>query len=205
MSQTPVKSLIVGLTGGIGSGKSAAMAFFEELGVPCIDADIVARQVVDPGEAALDRIAERFGAEVITKNGALDRAVLRSKVFANEKERAWLESLLHPLINIRICDWLASQDAPYIVLCSPLLLETRQHQLVDRVLLIDVPVELQISRTVTRDQNSVDQVKSIIASQMSREEKQQRADDIIVNDQDLAFLQEEVVKLHESYLKRVNH
>ena len=195
------KTLIVGLTGGIGSGKSAAMAYFEQLEVPCIDADIVAREVVEPGSDALETIARKFGPEVILSNGNLDRARLRQIVFAEPQYREWLERLLHPLINQRIRDWLQACQAPYCILSSPLLLETQQVELVDRVLLIDIPEEVQVARTTARDGNSETQVKAIMAAQSSRAFKQSKADDIICNDQDLRYLESEIGKLHQQYMQ----
>ncbi|OZG70510.1 dephospho-CoA kinase [Hahella sp. CCB-MM4] len=192
-------TLVIGLTGGIGSGKSAAMAAFQSLGVPCIDADQVAREVVEPGSAALTSIAEHFGADAILPDGGLHRAYLRQRVFADPIEKVWLEALLHPLINRRIRDWLTQCNAPYCILSSPLLLETRQHELVNRILLIDVPEHLQISRTMGRDSNSEDQVRAIMAAQSPRTFKRSKADDIILNDQDLTHLSDEVSKLHRQY------
>ncbi|WP_020409624.1 dephospho-CoA kinase [Hahella ganghwensis] len=193
------KAYVIGLTGGIGSGKSAAMNAFQTLGVPCIDADQVAREVVEPGSPALKDIADHFGSSAIQADGHLDRAYLRQKVFADISEKKWLEALLHPLINRRIRDWLLNCQADYCILSSPLLLETKQHELSNRVLLIDVPEELQISRTMGRDNNSEEQVRAIMAAQTSRSFKRDKADDIIVNDQDLGYLFSEVKRLHHQY------
>jgi len=195
------KALIVGLTGGIGSGKSAAMACFEQLEVPCIDADIIAREVVEPGTEALEKVVQKFGFDVIISNGALDRAKLRQIVFAEPQYREWLERLLHPLINQRIRNWLKACQAPYCLLCSPLLLETQQYELVDRVLLIDIPESVQIARTTSRDGNSEAQVKAIMAAQSSRAFKRSKADDIICNDQDLRHLENEIEKRHRQYMQ----
>ncbi|ABC31955.1 dephospho-CoA kinase [Hahella chejuensis KCTC 2396] len=206
MNQIPQhKSLVIGLTGGIASGKSAAAAKFVELDIPCIDADQVARDVVEPGEPALQHIAEHFGSALITPNGVLDRAALRKLVFNDPEQKKWLESLLHPLINQRIRDWLGACKTPYCILASPLLLETRQRELVDRILVIDVPESVQIARAMARDQNSEDLVRRIIATQSGREYKRQHADDIILNDKDLAHLYHEVAKLHEYYLELAQH
>jgi len=194
------RPFIVGLTGGIGSGKSAAMKLFMARGVPCIDADNVAREVVEPGQPALNAIVKRYGKDCLLSSGALDRSGLRKKMFASEAEKLWLEALLHPIINENICQWLDSQSEPYAILCSPLLLESKQHELVDRILLIDVPEPLQISRTIARDGNTEQQVEKIISSQMSRPLKRQRADDIIVNDKSLEHLETEVETLHIAYL-----
>ncbi len=195
------KAMIIGLTGGIGSGKSAAMKCFERIGVPCIDADIVAREVVEPGSQALGAVARKFGPEVILNSGELDRAKLRQMVFSAPQEREWLEQLLHPLINQRIREWLNACQAPYCILSSPLLLETQQHELVNRVLLIDIPEAVQLKRTMSRDGNSESQVKAIMEAQSSRSFKQAKADDIICNDQDLKYLESEIEKLHKQYLQ----
>jgi len=197
---TTDRSLIIGLTGGIGSGKSAAMDCFVRLGVPCIDADHVARAVVEPGQPALNAIIERFGKQVLLPSGQLNRAQLRSIVFSNPAGKQWLEHLLHPLIRDHIDHWLSDRSEPYAILCSPLLLETEQHKLVDRILLIDISEEIQVQRTGRRDNNSSEEVKRIISSQMPRPLKQQKADDIILNIRDLDYLEAQVKKYHEQYL-----
>lgn len=193
--------MIIGLTGGIGSGKSAVSDCFEALGVTVVDADIVAREVVEPGCLALEAIADHFGQGILTPEGALDRAGLRTLIFADASERKWLEALLHPLIRDEITRQLSQSNAPYSILSSPLLLETDQHTLVDRVLVVDVPVEVQLARTVQRDSNSVEQVKAIIDAQSSRDHKQQKADDIILNIGTIESLKDEVLTLHKRYLQ----
>lgn len=193
--------MIIGLTGGIGSGKSAVSDCFEKLGVTVVDADVVAREVVEPGTVALKSIADHFGDDILTAEGALDRAALRTLIFSDENQRKWLEALLHPLIRKEIIAQLNQSDSPYSILSSPLLLETDQQALVDRVLVVDVPVELQLERTVQRDNNSVDQVKSIISAQSTRTYKQQKADDIILNIGTIEELQKDVFALHQRYLQ----
>lgn len=195
--------LVVGLTGGIASGKSAASDCFASLGVPIIDADIAARQVVEPHSPALEKIKHHFGEEVITPSGELDRKSLRAKIFSADAERRWLEELLHPLIRARIVDDLEQEKihSPYSILVSPLLLETDQHSLVDRILVVDVPETLQLSRTMARDGSNAVQARAIIAAQMSRSERLKKADDVITNDADIGQLQREVAKLHEIYLQ----
>ena len=194
---------VVGLTGGIGSGKSAAAKLFSELGVSIVNADQIARDIVEPGSAALDAIAEHFGSDILLDDGALDRAQLRQKIFANPNERQWLEQLTHPLIGTAIFDFLNAKrndnEAPYRILESPLLMETSQQQLAQRLLLIDVPEAVQIARTMARDNNTEEQVRAIIEAQMSREEKRSRADDIIENTGTLEQLQQRVSALHEKY------
>ncbi|HNN65136.1 MAG TPA: dephospho-CoA kinase [Pseudomonadales bacterium] len=191
---------VIGLTGGIGSGKSAVSDRFAQHGITIVDADVASRVVVEPGRPALTRIAEHFGAELITSSGTLDRALLRSKVFSSEQERKWLEALLHPLIAEEIQSGLANSRSPYTVLVSPLLLETTQHSYVDRILVVDVPVELQLHRTMARDNNSESQVRAIIAAQMARDTRRSRADDLISNDGSLEQLQQQVDALHQRYL-----
>lgn len=194
---------IVGLTGGIGSGKSTVVRLFGELGVHWVDADDVARQVVEPGTPALAAIADHFGEDILTPEGALDRARLRQIVFADPAQRQWLESLLHPRIREELVRQLqpADYDLPYVILVSPLLLETDQHQLVDRILVVDVPVELQISRTTARDSNSREQVERIIAAQMPREERLARADEVIDNNRPVGEVELQVREMHKRFME----
>lgn len=191
---------ILGLTGGIGSGKSAAAQCFVDLGVHLVDADNAARWVVEPGRPALAQIAERFGAGVLQADGTLNRAALRELIFKDPPQRLWLEGLLHPLIREEITQYLARAQSPYAILVSPLLLETTQHQMVKRVLVIDVPEAVQIQRTVLRDKTNEEQVRAILKAQASRGERLSRADDVIVNDRDPAWLESEVERLHHFYL-----
>lgn len=195
-----MKPWILGLTGGIGSGKSAAAEHFVELGVHLVDADQAARWVVELGTPALAKIAEHFGEEVLLPSGELNRAALRARVFEDAKERKWLESLLHPLIGEEIAAHLARAQSPYAILVSPLLVESGQYRLAQRILVVDAPEQLQLQRTVARDQASEEQVKAILQVQASREERLRHADDVLVNDRDLAWLQSEVERLHQFYL-----
>ncbi len=221
---------IVGLTGGIGSGKSTVARMFGELGVHWVDADDVAREVVEPGTAALARIAEHFGDEILTTDGALDRAQLRGIVFEKPEERKWLEGLLHPVIRDELIRQLKNPlsdtsdrpgpspargegkvcsspspasgagsfaSIPYVLLVSPLLLETDQHELVDRIVVIDVPEETQIARTMARDTNNREQVERIIAAQMPRAKRLERADAVIDNDRPMDEVERQVRDLHE--------
>jgi len=193
---------VVGITGGIGSGKSAVTAKLEQLGIDIIDADIVAREVVEPGTKALKDIQSYFGDRVLSSDGALDRAALREIVFSEPEKRKWLEALLHPIIRNETIKQLNNASSPYAVLASPLLLETDQHELTQHIVLIDVSVEAQIERTIARDNNNRKQVEAIIAAQMSRTEKQRKSDIIITNDEDLSALYNKVSVLHET-LKRL--
>jgi len=191
----------VGLTGGIGSGKSAASALFEQFGICVIDADVVAREVVEPGRPALATIAEHFGPDILDARAKLDRSKLREIIFSNPDEKNWLESLLHPLIREEITSQLKRAHSPYAILVSPLLFETDQHQLVNRTLLIDLPKKLQLSRAAARDNSNIEQIQKIIENQLSRECKIDKADDIISNMQDFAYLREEVERQHLHYLE----
>jgi len=193
---------IAGLTGGIGSGKSTVARLFGELGVHWVDADDVAREVVEPGTPALERIAKHFGEQILTSEGTLDRAQLRGIVFEEPEERVWLESLLHPIIRDELIRQLNPENyqLPYVLLVSPLLLETDQHELVDRIIVIDVPEETQIQRTMARDTNSREQVERIIAAQISREDRLARADEVIDNDRPLDDVTRQVRELHERLL-----
>lgn len=177
-------ALIIGLTGGIASGKSTVARAFAALGAPWVDADDVAREVVEPGEPALAEIAERFGARVLNGDGTLERRALREIVFADENERRWLESVTHPRIRERLIEYLAhfhASGAPYGLLVSPLLFESGQSEMVDRTLVIDVPEALQIERTAARDEVDAAQARAIVAAQMPRHERLARADDVLDN------------------------
>ncbi len=191
---------ILGLTGGIGSGKSAAAERFVELGVHLVDADQAARWVVEPGRPALASIVERFGAGVLLDDGQLDRSALRQKIFADPEQRRWLEALLHPLIGQEIFSYLAKAESPYAVYVSPLLIESGQYQKVQRMLVIDAPQALQVQRTLARDNTSPEQVQAILQAQLAREERLRHADDVVVNDRDLAALHGQIDRLHDFYL-----
>lgn len=199
-AQQPATPWILGLTGGIGSGKSAAAQCFADVGIHLVDADNAARWVVEPGRPALAQIAEHFGEGVLQADGTLNRGALRELIFKEPQQRFWLEGLLHPLIREEIRQYLARAESPYAILVSPLLLETTQHQMVQRVLVIDVPEAVQIERTVLRDKTNEEQVRAILKAQASREERLSRADDVIVNDRDPAWLKSEVERLHHFYL-----
>ena len=172
---------IIGLTGGIGSGKSFVAAHFAKLGIRVVDADAVAREVVAKGEPALARIREHFGEDIVLPTGELDRRALRGIIFADPAEKKWLENLLHPIIRLRIVEQLQAATSPYAILESPLLLETDQHLLVEKIILVDVDEATQIARASARDGSDVEQIKNIIASQMPRAEKLKKADFVIDN------------------------
>ncbi|MEQ4540386.1 MAG: dephospho-CoA kinase [Billgrantia sp.] len=194
--------MIVGVTGGIASGKSTVARAFAALGVPWVDADDVAREVVEPGEPALAEIAERYGERVLQPDGGLNRRALREIVFADESERRWLESVTHPRIRQRIVahlERLQAEGAPYVLLVSPLLFESGQSELADRCLVIDVPESLQIARTAARDDVDDAQARAIVAAQMPRSERLARADDVIDNTGSEADLAAQVAELDRRY------
>ena len=197
MSQAP----IIGLTGGIGSGKSAAAKLFSGFGISVVDADQASREVVKKGEPALLSISDYFGEEILNKDGSLDRAKLRVLVFKDEKKRKWLQSLMYPITNSWIIDAIEKSDSSYTILMNPLLIESRQYKWCRRIVVVDVSVETQIDRTMRRDDNTRDQVESIIAAQVNRAKRLEYADDIINNDQSPNELAEKVAQLHRTYLK----
>ena len=196
--------LVVGVTGGIGSGKSAVTRLFEQRGVTVVDADAVARVVVEPGRPALAAIADHFGADILLEDGSLDRAALRRRVFADESERVWLERLTHPLIGREIREQVGASQSPYTILASPLLLDSSQKALVDCVVVVDAPEEVQLRRTMERDNNDEAQVKRIMAAQMSRADRLTQADYVIDNSGALEALDEQVESLHREFLWRVS-
>lgn len=196
--------LVIGVTGGIGSGKSAVTRCFEQRGITVVDADVVSRVVVEPGRPALTAIAQHFGADIIQTDGTLDRAALRVHVFADETERLWLERLTHPLIGQEILDQISASRSPYTILSSPLLLDTTQKALVDCVVVVDAPEQLQLQRTVQRDNNDEAQVKRIMAAQMARKDRLALADIVIENTGSLELLDSKVEALHQAFLLRAD-
>lgn len=192
---------VLGLTGGIGSGKSAASQWFEAQGIAVVDADIVAREVVDIGQPALQQIREAFGDWVLLKDGSLNRRVLREHIFQSPEARKMLENITHPAIRNSIIQQLHAAQSPYAILVSPLLFETNQHELTQHTLLIDAAIELQIQRASQRDGQNVEQIQKIIAAQMPREQKRAMADDIVLNDGELEHLYAHLTPLHEKYLQ----
>ena len=194
---------IIGLTGGIGSGKSTIAEHFTALGIPCIDADQTARDVVQPGEPALAAIAQHFGQDVIQTDGTLDRRRLREKIFADPAARAWLNNLLHPLIRQRMVQQCQQAQGPYCILMVPLLFENHLQSLVQRTLVVDVDEATQIRRTMRRDNTTEEQVKAIIAAQCPRQQRLALADDVIQNGDDVTATQRQqaVYALHQTYLQ----
>ncbi|MDE1169221.1 MAG: dephospho-CoA kinase [Pseudomonas sp.] len=200
MTTAVSKPWVLGLTGGIGSGKSAAAQRFSELGIHVVDADQASRWVVEPGRPALAALAEHFGDGVLQADGTLDRAALRQLIFEDAAERRWVEALLHPLIGEEIARSLASATSPYAVFVSPLMVESGQYRITQRLLVIDAPREVQIERTLRRDATSPEQVQAILKAQASREDRLKKADDVVLNDRDLVWLYAQIDRLHHFYL-----
>lgn len=192
---------VVGLTGGIGSGKTTVANLFADLGVDLVDADELSRVAVEPGSDALAAIAEKFGKEILTPQGSLARSELRKIVFADAEKRQWLEELLHPIIGELIVKRIAQCRSPYCLLVSPLLLETSQSRLVDRILVIDLSESSQLERTMQRDGSDRETIEAIIASQMKREQRLLAADDVLDNESDRGSLPQRVASLHQKYLE----
>ena len=192
---------VLGITGGIGSGKTAVTDIFSELNIDVIDADIASRKAVEKGSSSLKEIEDHFGSEIILNDGNLDRQKLREVIFDKEEEKDWLEKLLHPQILKIISSELAESRTKYTILVSPLLFETGQYKLCSRTLLVDVEEKLQIARASKRDNVSEEQIKSIIEAQMPRSEKITLANDIVTNNGTLEDLRKEIISLHNNYLK----
>ena len=195
--------LVVALTGGIGSGKSTATALFSDLGVPIIDADVIAREVVMKGSPALGDIQSHFGSEVITAEGELNRSVLREKIFSNVAERHWLQDLLHPPIRERIEQAIAeykTQQIPYVIVSIPLFFESNHAYPIHRVCVVDVPEAIQISRACARDDMTKEKAQAILAAQVDRKTRLAGADDVLSNQGSEEALHESVLALHEQYV-----
>ena len=193
---------ILGITGGIGSGKSAATQWFESQGIRVIDADVVAREIVEPGQPALQKIQQLFGDWVLLEDGHLDRRALREHIFQFPEARHSLEQITHPAIRQSIIQQLQQTESPYVILVSPLLFETNQHELVQHTLLIDADEQTQLQRASQRDGKTEEQIRTIIAAHMPRTQKQQLANDIVLNDGLLEHLHKQLKPLHLNYLQR---
>ncbi len=193
--------LRIGLTGGIGSGKSTVSQRFENHGIVVVDADAIAHSLTRRGEAAFDDVVRAFGKEVLGADGQLDRAALRRRVFQDPAQRRTLEHLLHPLIRSAMRRRVAAAHGPYCVLAIPLLIENRQNDLVDRVLVVEAPESRRIEWVKRRSGLSAGEIRQIIAAQATRAERLAAADDVIENDGTVAKLNQEVDRLHERYLK----
>ncbi|WP_440464575.1 dephospho-CoA kinase [Psychrobacter sp. ASPA161_6] len=207
--QTPQKkskTLVIGLTGGIGSGKSAASDWFAEQGINIIDADVIAHQVVAKGSSTLRKIQKKFGNWVLNGNGEMDRAAVRTHVFTHPEALIELEAITHPAIRETAKLQLATSTSPYVVLSAPLLIEAAEAGLANlcqRILVMDAAVDTQLARASQRDEQSIQKIKAIMVNQLSREERNQHADDVVLNDGNLADLYLKLEPLHQSYLTLV--
>ena len=192
---------IIGLTGGIASGKTTVADLFQEhFNIDIVDADIVAREVVAVGSDGLRQITEHFCEAILLEDGTLNRAKLREQIFSNPEDKAWLNALLHPMIRNKIEEGLTNIRSPYGLLVAPLLIENQMQGMADRVLIVDVPTEVQIQRTMNRDNVSEEQVKAILKSQASREQRLAIADDVIKNHTKNQDLLPQITDLHQKYL-----
>tara|TARA_B100001750_G_C15295854_1_gene489730 strand:+ start:24 stop:617 length:594 start_codon:yes stop_codon:yes gene_type:complete len=193
--------LIIGLTGGIGSGKSVASDKFKSLGIVVVDADVASRTVVEPGKPALKEIQDHFGSGIITAEGKLDRNKLREIIATDSKERKWLESVLHPKIGEQITKEISESTSVYTLFVAPLLLETNSQEMCSRVVVVDVPKDVQIQRTAKRDKVSSNQVEQMVAAQMKREKRLEKADDVLLNNGTIEDLEKQVEELHKKYIQ----
>lgn len=192
-------ALTIGLTGGIASGKSHVARAFIALGVPLLEADDVAREVVAPPSPALSEIAETFGAAMLNQDGTLDRRALREVVFADPAQLRKLEAITHPAIRKRVADWRSAQTAPYCIYSAAILIEAGMTAMVDRVLLVDAPEDVQLRRLTARDAASVELAEKMIAAQASRERRLKAAHDVIDNRDERVAVEAQVARLHRMY------
>lgn len=197
---TPQKPFVVGLTGGIGSGKSAATAYFENLGIDIVDADEVARDVVALGSEGLKEIENRFGSSILLEDGNLNRAALREKVFSDINEKNWLNNLLHPLIRSRMQHLIGESTSPYCILSVPLLVENKLTEMCDYVVVVDCPETMQLERALKRDGSTEETIRNIMASQATRNERIEAADTVLDNSTTLSALSAQIADLHNTLL-----
>lgn len=202
MNATESLPLTIGLTGGIGSGKSSVSHIFADLGVQVIDTDELSRELVQRGSAVLDKITKYFGNEILSPTGELDRKKLRQIIFSDSDKKQWLEQLLHPAIRQAVLTELKQHKGGYVVIVVPLLLESTNYDFINRVLVVDCSEDLQLKRATARDQSKHEEIKKIINSQMPRAQRLALADDIIENETDLESLKQQVLKLHEKYKRK---
>ena len=199
-----MSKLVIGLTGGIASGKTTVSNLFAKLGIDIIDADVIAREVVAKGSPALAAIVDQFGDDVLTSDLELDRQKLRTIVFSDNAKKDWLNALLHPLIREQMQRQTANATSPYCILSVPLLVENKLNAMVSRTLVVDIDEASQIQRAVARDNSEPAIIQSIMASQASRTQRLAAADDVIINNKDLDWLSRQVQDLHQMYLNIVN-
>jgi len=199
------RPLIIGLTGGIGSGKSTVSNLFKSMGAEIIDADEISRSLVSRGTPQLEQIAAHFGPEILESDGSLNRARLREIIFHNDKEKQWLEDLLHPAIQEIIMAQIARVEASYAILVVPLLLESGNYKFVDRIAIVDVPESVQLARVMDRDGSNKALIEKILAAQISRKSRLDAADDVIDNSKSLEILRARVKELHDAYSQLARH
>lgn len=196
----PQQPFVVGLTGGIGSGKSAATAYFEKLGIDIVDADEVARDVVALGSEGLKEIENRFGNSILLEDGNLNRAALREKVFSDINEKNWLNNLLHPLIRSRMQHLIGESTSPYCILSVPLLVENKLTEMCNYVVVVDCPETMQLERALKRDGSTEETIRNIMASQATRNERIEAADTVLDNSTTLSALSAQIADLHNTLL-----
>ncbi|ENM5733028.1 dephospho-CoA kinase [Vibrio mimicus] len=194
-------SFVVALTGGIASGKTTvANLFHEHFGIDLVDADVIAREVVEPGTDGLKAITAHFGQTILNQDGSLNRAALRERIFADPEQKTWINQLLHPMIRQRMQQALAQTTSPYTLLIVPLLVENQLQNMADRVLVVDVEESIQIERTIARDNVSIEQAQAILAAQATRAQRLAIADDVLKNDAKNQKLLPQITLLHQKYL-----
>ncbi|NVD05681.1 dephospho-CoA kinase [Vibrio sp. JPW-9-11-11] len=195
-------TFVVGLTGGIASGKTTvANLFQQQFGIEIVDADVVAREVVEPGSAGLNAIVERFGGQILTEQGSLNRTQLREIIFSQPDEKRWINTLLHPMIRERMLQQLRDVQSPYALLVIPLMVENNLQSLANKVIVVDVEPEIQIARTIQRDNVDAKQAESILASQATREQRLAIADYVIKNSTENQKLLPQITELHQKFLE----
>ena len=197
--------MIIGLTGGIGSGKSAAASFFMDLGIGVLDADDVSRDALEINSPGYELFINAFGSSYLDKNNLIDRAKLRSTIFSNKDKKLQLENIIHPIVKESILDFIKKSQSPYTIIMVPLIFETNTAKNYSRILIIDCDIDTQISRTTHRDAQNTSEVMNIINKQASREERLSIADDIILNSSSLDSLREQVLTLHNKYMEIINN
>lgn len=197
--------MIIGLTGGIGSGKSAAASFFMDLGINVLDADHVSRDALEINSPGYELFINAFGSSYLDKNNLIDRAKLRSTIFSNKDKKLQLENIIHPIVKESILDFIKKSKSPYTIIMVPLIFETNTAKNYSRILIIDCDIDTQISRTTHRDAQNTSEVMNIINKQASREERLSIADDIILNSSSLDSLREQVLTLHNKYMEIINN
>jgi dephospho-CoA kinase len=192
--------LVIGLTGGIGSGKSIVAQLFANKGIKIIDTDQLARELTQPGHEALVKIASHFGENILSADGSLNRKLLRTIIFSDSNQRHWLEQLLHPLIRIEMELQIQSATSPYCIAIIPLLLETKPNPIINRILVVDASEEQQLQRTQMRDHTTLEEAQAILQTQVTREYRLAHATDIIYNNGSVEELHQEIDRLHQLYL-----